>query len=135
MSGGWWPLSQMRRTTFGHFLTRPSLWPLSHGEWALADDLVWIEPCGKLKVVAGGTRINGASIPRWMWPVMGHPFRTDYIYPAALHDGQCGLKEEPSEVVHDRFYRALRAEGVPAVRAHAMGAAVDWKGPYWSAEE
>ncbi len=114
------------------FLTRPALWPLSHGEWALADDLVFRDLYGVVCTVVGGTRLNGASIPKMIWPVIGHPFETDYVYPAALHDAQCGERMETDWLVHDRFFRALKAEKVAKWKANVMGYAVQQWGPTWT---
>ena len=36
--------------------------------------------------VPAGTTTDGASIPRWLWRVCGHPLEAPRVYAALLHD-------------------------------------------------
>lgn len=67
--------------------------------------------------VPAGTRTDGASIPRFLWRVCGHPLQAPRVYAALLHDWlytygwQLGISRKEA----DRCYRALlRHFGVSA---------------------
>ena len=59
-------------------------------------------------VVPAGTRTDGASIPRFLWRVCGHPLQAPRVYAALLHDW---IYRTPAvrvtRVEADRCYRAL----------------------------
>ena len=71
-------------------------------------------------VVPGGTRTDGASIPRFLWRVCGHPLQAPRVYAATLHDW---LYEHGAELGITRkeadrcYYALLRHFGVAAWRA------------------
>lgn len=79
--------------------------------------------------VPAGFSIDGASIPAFFWPFIGAPLTGDFRRAAAIHDYECHLKAIPSPRVHERFYRAMRADGVGWFRARAMYLAVRYFGP------
>jgi hypothetical protein len=79
-----------------------------------------------------GFAFDGASIPRPLWSLMGGPLDGPYVRSAALHDYECAVQMRPSAEVHRRFRHAMRAEGVGAVRAALMYAAVAAFGPRWT---
>lgn len=94
-----------------YYRTRPAMWPLSHGEWALADDLVQLDTrTGCQSIVPGGTRFNGASIPRLLWFIMGHPFTPEYAYPSAVHDYWYSTRQRDRARTDEEFYRGVRSE-------------------------
>lgn len=37
-------------------------------------------------VIEAGFKTDGASIPRWLWPLCGHPLETPRLYAAIVHD-------------------------------------------------
>lgn len=78
-----------------------------------------------------GLIFDGASIPRFLWPIMGGPFEGDYRLAAIIHDQLCRDRCIPSPLVHRIFYEAMRASGVPGWRAWLMWAAVRVFGPRW----
>ncbi len=84
-----------------------------------------VEVCGYRFVVPAGTSTDGASIPRFLWRVCGHPLESPRLYAALLHDwiyGGCllpvfGLAPR----VHDALYT-----GVPYVAVETLdGVEVD----------
>lgn len=79
---------------------------------------------------------NGASIPRWLWRVAGHPMTGQYQLPATVHDFFCteadrmnwfGLRNIGDAV----FRELLRESKVPEWKCRAMYAAVRLAG-WWS---
>ena len=83
----------------------------------------WIAPAGSL--------IDGASIPRFFWRVIGSPFIGRFRRASVIHDVYCKTKSVPHEVVHKMFYEAMLCDGVPKFKAKAMYYAVFFGGPKW----
>lgn len=119
----------IREARSGRFTTRPPIEPLAMDQWGFTEPLVWVQDDGLTLTVPVGFLMNGASIPRMLWAVIGHPLETEFVYPAGLHDWECTTCKTRSPIVHQRFRAALKAEGVPAVRRWAMWAAVRLFGP------
>ncbi len=73
-------------------------------------DAVLMEPwhiddvCGFTFVVPAGTRTDGASIPRFLWRVCGHPLMAPRVYAAVLHDWLYGDFEPTAPAIHDSRY-------------------------------
>lgn len=84
---------------------------------------VWIAPKGSV--------IDGASIPRIMWSLVGSPFSGSYKRSAAIHDVECVQRDHPSELIHHLFKEMLDADGVTGWRKSAMATAVILGGPSW----
>ena len=97
----------------------------------LREQLLYTDPNGVTYNVPEGFEYDGASIPKFAWSIVGHPFMPGYIRPAALHDLLCRTRPLPSSRVHKLFYLGLRAEGVGIWRAQLMYRAVDLFGPRW----
>lgn len=75
-------------------------------------DGLWIYRCGYVVVIDGvqykapmGTLTDGASVPRLLWPVVGHPFHTELILMACFHD--------------PGYHGHLRVDGVPTALPRA----------------
>jgi hypothetical protein len=101
----------------------------------LAAPLVWRDPQGAEHCVPVGFWSDGATIPRWAWWLVGGPLDGPYRRAAILHDWQCVVKVEPAATVHRRFYRAMRADGVPAWIAGLFYGVVQLAGPRWPSPE
>jgi len=84
-----------------------------------------------------GILLDGASIPRFFWRVIGSPFTGRYLRGSVIHDaGYKGrLLSGPSErslgkcpldrkAIDNLFYRLMLARGVSKKKAEAMYAAV-----------
>lgn len=69
-------------------LPQPDLAPVPDTElWELqADWYIDLPVSGKRLLIRKGFRTDGASIPRFLWPVVGSPFDPNYIAPALAHD-------------------------------------------------
>lgn len=108
-----------------------------------AIELVPVRPTMARKIVDGlecdgivvpvGYVSDGASIPRWAWCLIGHPFEGQFVRPALIHDVRCEFHVGTWQDTHSQFLETLAAEGVKRRRREAMYAAVWLRGPRWPA--
>jgi hypothetical protein len=87
---------------------------------------------GKQWLVPAGTHVDGASIPRGLWTIVGSPLTGLYRNASVVHDYFCDVHLEPWRAVHRVFYDAMLTSGVPAARAKLMYLAVYYGGPRWT---
>ena len=89
---------------------------LGETEAVLMED--WhVEVLGVEFTVPAGTTTDGASIPRFLWRLCGHPLQAPRVYAALLHDWLYGVGWQIgiSREMADKIYRALlRHFGVSA---------------------
>jgi hypothetical protein len=90
-----------------------------------ATGTVWPAPAGSI--------IDGASIPRVLWTLVGSPFTGDYVYASIVHDVACDTRSRPWRDTHYMFYQACLAGGTRRARAKLMYLAVRNFGPRWPA--
>ncbi len=88
-------------------------------------------PSSRLWSVSKGDVIDGASIPRAFWSIMGGPFEGKYRDASIFHDVECVRKNQPWQDVHEMFYLAMRCSGVSETKAKLMYWAVYRFGPRW----
>ncbi len=60
-------------------LRDPDFWQLEHLMGQVTSD-------SRLVICQTGKRVNGASIPSWLWPLFGHPFKGDNKFWSTPHD-------------------------------------------------
>ena len=92
-----------------------------------ANGTVWEAPSGSL--------VDGASIPRVLWSLVGSPFTGDYVYGSIVHDVACDTRTRPWRDTHYMFYLACLAGGTKRGRAKLMYLAVRNFGPRWPAPD
>ena len=70
--------------------------------------------------VPAGFETDGASIPRWLWPVCGHPLQAPRVIAAVVHDYLYGGGDpEATRADADDLYRDMQlALGIPRRRAY-----------------
>ena len=93
-------------------------------EYIAADGTHWPVPAGAL--------VDGASIPRVFWSIIGGPFEGLYREPSVVHDHYCDVRTRPFQAVHSAFFEAMLTSGVPDSRAWLMYKAVSQFGPTWA---
>lgn len=78
---------------------------------------------GELYTVPAGFETDGASIPRWLWLVCGHPLQAPRVVAAIVHDFLYGCGDpEATRADADDLYRDMQiALGVSRRRAY-----VEW---------
>jgi hypothetical protein len=106
-------------------------WITPDREMELMQDFHYIDPRGKQWTAATGTVINGASIPRAFWSLIGGPFEGRFRNASVVHDAACGAQTESWQDVHRMFYDACRCARVGEGKAQTMYWAVYHFGPRW----
>lgn len=98
----------------------------------LLETINFIDSAGKIWIAPSGSIINGASIPRLFWRIIGSPFVGLYRRASVVHDVYCATRSEPHEAVHKMFLDAMLADGVSEEKALSMYQAVAMFGPKWN---
>lgn len=101
-------------------------------EMKLAEPFEYIAVDGTSWPVPAGAIVDGASIPRVFWSIIGGPFEGLYREPSVVHDHYCGIRTRPVQAVHSVFFEAMLTAGVPESRAWLMYKAVSKFGPTWT---
>lgn len=83
--------------------------------------------------VPGGVKVNGASIPRYLWSIVGGPWEGNYRNASVIHDYFYDQHEYASDEIHWVFYDAMRKSDVGIVKAKLMYWAVLRFNPRWEA--
>lgn len=97
----------------------------------LIDPISYHDPAGSAWPVPAGSQLDGASIPRPFWSIIGGPFEGKYRNASIVHDRYCDTRERPWQGTHRMFYPAMRCSGVSAITARIMFYAVYRFGPRW----
>jgi hypothetical protein len=74
---------------------------------------------------------DGASIPRFLWRIIGSPFQPKLMVPSLVHDYLYGEGEASGYTRKEAdklFKKLLMANGVDEERAESMYAGVRWGG-------
>jgi hypothetical protein len=82
--------------------------------------------------VPSGAKVDGASIPRALWGLIGAPFEGRYRNASIIHDWFCDRRNRPWQRVHEIFYEAMLTSGVSKFQASMLYAGVRLGGPRWS---
>jgi hypothetical protein len=91
--------------------------------------ICFIDSVGVFWNVPYGFPCDGQSVPRPLWPIIGHPLETESIRAACLHDRYYRWPDMRTREQIDRmFYEALIADGVNVAEARAKYRAVRWFG-------
>lgn len=135
------PLSGHALLTRAHAATHPkgsfrgrvvAEWLASGRDMKLAEPFEYIAADGTSWPVPAGTIVDGASIPRVFWSIIGGPFEGLYREPSVVHDYYCDVRTRPCQAVHSVFFEAMLTSGVPDSRAWLMYKAVSEFGPTWT---
>ena len=97
----------------------------------LLESFEYVDPDSTSWLVPKNTVVDGASIPRFFWRVIGSPFVGNYREASVVHDYYCEIRTRPWKKVHKMFYFASLTGGVSEVKAKVMYAAVYVGGPRW----
>lgn len=122
-------------TKWGYYSGEPvTRWSPDGRNMILVTELRYTDPKGEVWVASAGSVTDGASIPRYLWSLMGGPFEGQYRNASVLHDAAYEKKNRPWQDCDRMFYYAMRCSGVNAVEAKTMFYAVykfahHWKFP------
>ena len=108
---------------------------LSDGrDMKLLRGLSFIDDANKYWLAKADSVINGASIPKMLWSLIGSPFVGKYRRASVLHDVHCHIKINHWQDVHMMFHEAMLADGVDHGLADLMFQAVYLFGPRWDSK-
>jgi len=94
--------------------------------------LSYAGPDGTEWPVPMGAELDGASIPRAFWTLIGGPFEGKYRDASIVHDHYCVVKSRSWRRTHRMFFDAMLCSGVGQTKAKIMYYAVYRFGPRWS---
>lgn len=88
---------------------------------------------GKTWRVPRGIVFDGASIPQFLWSIIGGPMEGKYRNSSAIHDFLCEIKITSSSKAAAVFYDGMIANNENELKARMMYAAVKFVGPKFTA--
>jgi hypothetical protein len=97
----------------------------------LLEEISFMDSNGKMWTAPAGSIIDGASIPKFFWRLIGSPFVGKFREASVIHDVYCQTKSAPHADVHNMFHEAMRCNGVSKKKALVMYLAVVTGGPKW----
>src|SRR5947207_12723095 len=117
---------------WGYFDGDPvTKWNSDGRTMTLLTELRYTDPQGVVWVAPAGSVVDGASIPRYLWSVMGGPFEGQYRNASVLHDVAYEKHNRPWQDCDRMFYNAMRCSGVNAVEAKTMYYTLYKFGHHW----
>ncbi|MFM8436622.1 MAG: DUF1353 domain-containing protein [Planctomycetia bacterium] len=120
------------RSAWGHFDGRVvARWHDDGRDMTLVEPFAYVDPARVRWLAPAGSVVNGASIPRPFWSLIGGPFEGRFRNASVVHDVACVDRTRPWRQVHRMFYEACRCGRVGAVKAKTMYYAVYHFGPRW----
>jgi Protein of unknown function (DUF1353) len=123
---------QKSTSTWGYF-SGPieTRWEADGRTMTLLNELRYTDPKGVVWIAPAGSAVDGASIPRALWPFFGGPFEGKFRNASVLHDVAYDQKSRPWQQVDRMFYDAMRCSGVGAVEAKTFYYALYRHGRHW----
>lgn len=117
----------------GHYIGVPKVELLPDGRLMKLDsEFGFVSASGATWRTPPGMETDGASIPRFLWPIFGGPFEGKYRDAAIVHDWYCSVRSRPWEDTHLMFHEAMLVSGVSQQRARSLYLGVRFGGPRWS---
>src|SRR5436305_14601973 len=80
----------------------------------LLTELCYTAPQGFVWLAPVGSVVDGASIPRYLWSIIGGPLERKYLNASVLHDVACGDHNRPWHDCDRMVYYAMRCSSVSA---------------------
>jgi len=121
--------------SFGHFEGRViTEWLPDGRRMRLVESFAYVDPTNVRWEAPKDSIVDGASIPRMLWTIIGGPFEGRYRNASVLHDVACVRRDHAWRDVHRMLYNSMRLAAVSALRAKIMYGAVYHFGPRWGAD-
>jgi hypothetical protein len=95
-------------------------WENDGRSMTLLNELRYTDPKGVVWIAPPGSKVDGASIPRSLWSLMGGPFEGKYRNASVLHDVSYDQHIRPWQECDRMFYNAMRCSGVSPLEAKTM---------------
>jgi hypothetical protein len=109
-------------------------WSDGGRDMTLVAPFAYVDPQAVRWDAPTGSVVDGASIPRAFWSLVGGPFTGRYRAASVVHDVACATRERGWQQVHRMFFDACRCGGVGRIQATGMYYAVYHFGPRWTFE-
>lgn len=113
--------------SYGVFSGEPqAIWltePKADRRMELLEAFTFTDAAGRVWDAPKGHKVDGASIPRALWTVVGSPYTGDYRRASILHDVNCDRfpNDGPDRKAGDEmFYAACRAGGCDRLEAKLL---------------
>jgi hypothetical protein len=120
---------------WGYYSGAPvTKWDSDGRTMTLLSEIRYTDPKGEVWIAPAGSVVDGASIPRSLWTIMGGPFEGKYRNASVLHDVSYDQHNRPWEECDRMFYNAMRCSGVGKVEAGTMYYALYKFGHHWKFE-
>src|SRR6266480_5124889 len=117
---------------WGYYSGSPvTRWEPDGRTMTLLSELRYTDPQGFTWIAPSGSQVDGASIPRSLWSVMGGPFEGKYRNASVLHDVSYDQHKRPPQDCDRMFYTAMRCSGVGPVEAGTMYYSLLKFGRHW----
>src|SRR6266849_5879287 len=128
----WVRFAEKQPNKWGHYSGYvEARWENDGRTMTLLTELRYTDPQGVVWVAPAGSVVDGASIPRYLWSVMGGPFEGKYRNASVLHDVAYGEHKRPWWDCDRMFYNAMRCSGVSVGEAKTMYYALYKFGRHW----
>ena len=128
----WVRFAQKQPNKWGHYSGYvEARWENDGRTMTLLSELRYTDPQGQIWIAPAGSVVDGASIPRSLWSLMGGPFEGKYRNASVLHDVAYDQHNRPWQDCDRMFYNAMRCSGVSAVEAKTMYYALYKFGRHW----
>ncbi len=115
-----------------HYTGRPRFeWDEDGRIMTLLNRFAFIDNAKLVWSVPAKARVDGASIPKFAWSILGSPFVGRYRKASVVHDWYCDVRTREWKATHRMFYEAMRASKVSGAKARIMYGAVYYAGPRW----
>jgi hypothetical protein len=127
-----WTTGAEQPHPWGYYSGSPiTQWEPDGRNMTVMSELRYTDPQGMVWIAPAGSVVDGASIPRSLWSIMGGPFEGKYRNASILHDVAYDQHNRPWQDCDRMFYDAMRCSGVSAVEAKTMYYALYKFGHHW----
>jgi Protein of unknown function (DUF1353) len=127
-----WTAGAEQGHKWGYYSGEPiTRWDSDGRNMTLLSELRYTDPKGETWIAPAGSKVDGASIPRYLWSLMGGPFEGKYRNASVLHDVSYDQHNRPWQDCDRMFYNAMRCSGVSATEAGTMYYALYKFGRHW----
>lgn len=115
-----------------HYTGRPRFeWDEDGRIMTLLNRFAFVDNAKLVWSVPAKARVDGASIPKFAWSILGSPFVGRYRKASVVHDWYSDVRTREWKATHRMFYEAMRTSKVSGAKARIMYAAVYYAGPRW----
>lgn len=127
-----WTTGAEQSHKWGYYSGFPETrWDPDGRSMTLLNELRYTDSKGNVWIAPAGSKVDGASIPKSLWSIMGGPFEGRYRNASVLHDVAYDQRDRPWQECDLMFYSAMRCSGVSTVEAGTIYYALYKFGRHW----